>query len=388
MYNRGCEAIVRSTMSLLKQQELKSTYRLWSYDAKADAIAMQNDPIQVSDATDEDPSPLPMLRGLNRRGRLGQAVATLLRKTIPGMPDCVLSIGGDNFTLDYNALNWFVSMGVRVFPTGIPFVIWGASIGPFTEQPKVENRMRSFLKQVSLITVRESVSAEYLTSLGIGDNVVRVWDPAFALEPRAYNGPETEFLKTGDTVGFNISGLVAKWYPQQNMDAMLNEAQAFVEKVIGDGMQVLLIPHVYRVNGDIGENDVAILEILKNKITKYPNRVVLLPGQLTARELKWCIAQCRFFIGARTHATIAAISSGVPTIALAYSQKARGIWRDVFGHEDYLLLIKQFSRQTLEEKYRLMLRNESEIRHDLANKRPLMIRNAEKNAEALGFLLQ
>ena len=41
--------------------------------------------------------------------------------------------------------------------------------------------------------------------------------------------------------------------------------------------------------------------------------------------IKGYISRCELFIGARTHATIAAYSTGVPTLVLGYSVKARGI---------------------------------------------------------------
>jgi colanic acid/amylovoran biosynthesis protein len=44
-----------------------------------------------------------------------------------------------------------------------------------------------------------------------------------------------------------------------------------------------------------------------------------------------------FFAGARTHATLASISTYVPTLSFAYSLKAVGINRDIFGHESYCL---------------------------------------------------
>ena len=55
-------------------------------------------------------------------------------------------------------------------------------------------------------------------------------------------------------------------------------------------------------------------------------------------ELKGYIARCRFFVGARTHATIAAYSSCVPTLVLGYSVKSRGIARDLFGNEENYVL--------------------------------------------------
>ena len=45
------------------------------------------------------------------------------------------------------------------------------------------------------------------------------------------------------------------------------------------------------------------------------------------------IARMRLFVGARTHATIAAYSSAVPTLTIGYSVKARGIARDLYGGE-------------------------------------------------------
>lgn len=58
--------------------------------------------------------------------------------------------------------------------------------------------------------------------------------------------------------------------------------------------------------------------------------------------MKYIISQCGFFVGARTHATIAAYSTGVPTLVVGYSVKARGIARDLFGTEDgYVLPVQQ-----------------------------------------------
>src|SRR3546814_7153574 len=59
--------------------------------------------------------------------------------------------------------------------------------------------------------------------------------------------------------------------------------------------------------------------------------VTIMPSTFNASQIKGVIANLRFFIGARTHATIAGMSSTVPTISISYSIKARGINRDLFG---------------------------------------------------------
>ena len=55
---------------------------------------------------------------------------------------------------------------------------------------------------------------------------------------------------------------------------------------------------------------------------------------MDCRRLKGIIAGCSFFVGSRTHATIAAYSSCVPTLVLGYSVKSRGIARDLLGTEE------------------------------------------------------
>ena len=57
------------------------------------------------------------------------------------------------------------------------------------------------------------------------------------------------------------------------------------------------------------------------------------------RQQKYIISQCAYFIGASTPSTIAAYSTGVPTLVVGYSVKAKGIAKDLFGTYDNLSLI-------------------------------------------------
>ena len=62
-------------------------------------------------------------------------------------------------------------------------------------------------------------------------------------------------------------------------------------------------------------------------------RVVLL-DDMGCTDIKGYIARCKFVITARTHASIAAYSTCVPTLVLGYSVKSKGIARDLFGTEE------------------------------------------------------
>ncbi|MDO5124498.1 MAG: polysaccharide pyruvyl transferase family protein, partial [Eubacteriales bacterium] len=86
-------------------------------------------------------------------------------------------------------------------------------------------------------------------------------------------------------------------------------------------------------------NDLKPLESLFS-IYKDSGRVVLIKDH-NCEELKGYISRCRFFVGARTHATIAAYSTCVPTLVVGYSIKSKGIAKDLFGtFEKYVVPVQ------------------------------------------------
>ncbi|MBR5116894.1 MAG: polysaccharide pyruvyl transferase family protein, partial [Lachnospiraceae bacterium] len=90
-----------------------------------------------------------------------------------------------------------------------------------------------------------------------------------------------------------------------------------------------------------------------------------------APVLKREIAGCQFFIGARTHATIAAYSSLVPTLVVGYSVKSRGIARDLFGGEQGLVLpVQELTGAGLIRAFEDLRAREGGLRAILAEKIP------------------
>jgi polysaccharide pyruvyl transferase WcaK-like protein len=247
--------------------------------------------------------------------------------------------------------------------------------------------MAGFFRRVDLITVRETLSVRYLQGLGVSENVAQALDPAFAMESEPCGGPGAHFVASCDAVGLNLSALIAKWRAGGELQPLLEEGARFAEAVTSQGLGVLLVPHVTAENRSLLEDDEAVLQMLLARVRERNDQVVLLDGNLRSAQIKWVISQCRFFIGARTHSTIASISSGVPTISIAYSRKARGMNQDVFGHQDYVLETPQLSCETLLVKLRLLQQNEQSIRMFLRHKQPDMIEGARRNVRALAELL-
>lgn len=106
-----------------------------------------------------------------------------------------------------------------------------------------------------------------------------------------------------------------------------------------------------------------------------------MPPLLNACQLKHVLAHCRFFIGARTHATIAALSTGVPTLSISYSIKARGINLDLFGHEKYVLPVSSLCADTLETGFLHLRNDEDDIRRALSKAIPEWKEKARRSAQ-------
>lgn len=214
---------------------------------------------------------------------------------------------------------------------GVPTILWAASVGPFTKVPHVEKAMLEHLKKYTAITVRETVSYEYLKGSGL-ENVDLVSDPAFNLEKEI--NVTFPFDQEDSVLGFNVSPLIRKWRKSESDKALMDaEIVSFLKGVLKKtNYSILLIPHVDDLGGSSKNSDHAYMMELLENMEGLDKRIKLLPKTYNAAQLKHVISQCRFFIGARTHSTIATLSMGVPTILIGYSVKATGINQDLFGH--------------------------------------------------------
>ena len=147
-------------------------------------------------------------------------------------------------------------------------------------------------------------------------------------------------------------------------------------------MKILLIPHVvWRSNDD--------RVVLRDLYERYAQtESVYLVEDCNCEKLKGYISKCRFFVGARTHSTIAAYSSCIPTIVVGYSVKAKGIAKDLFGTtDDYVVPVQTLEKDdTLADAFEWLLDNETQIRAHLCKIMPEYKRKMESALEALSKL--
>ena len=131
-------------------------------------------------------------------------------------------------------------------------------------------------------------------------------------------------------------------------------------------MSVALIPHVVWDSND----DRLPLRRLFDAFSET-GRVVMVEDA-GAEVLKGYISRCRFLVAARTHASIAGYSTGVPTLVLGYSVKSRGLARDMFGSEkNFVLPIGELREEKgLMTAFRWMLNHEDCVRNHYVHNLP------------------
>lgn len=350
--NHGCEAIVRATAGLLG-----GGITLLSQHPSQD---LQYGVDQVCHVAEDTDTPL-------RRGSVKWFLSSLETKLTgrydrhflytkaklyahAGRGDVFVSIGGDNYC--YPGTENLAAINRNLRKKGVKTVLWGCSVEPkLLDDPVVAADLAGF----DLITARETISYEALRA--VNPNTRLVADPAFTLKREDL--PLPDGWAEGKMVGINASPLILQSGDGQLvMEAYRNLIRRILDTT---DLNVVLVPHVVWKDND----DRRVLMLLFEEFRRT-GRVLLL-GDHNCMELKGYIARCRMFIGARTHATIAAYSNCVPTLVLGYSVKSRGIARDLFGSEEHYVIPVQGIRDpnALANGFDWLLAHENEIRSHL-----------------------
>ena len=369
--NRGCEAIVRSSVALIKEKIPNAYICLASKNPKSDTIIPFLDSIIEDRRHTIKKYSIPWfisvfnIKVLKSEHYAFQKIHVDIIEQIPNF-DLFLSIGGDNYC--YGEQPGIYEIDRCIKKAGKKLVLWGASIGnEDLSKAKIED-----LKLMDLILTRETLTFNLLKKQNI-KNVKLVADIAFLMEKEEL--PLPMGWQEDNTIGFNFSPLV--WNKNKNSkEAALNLVQYIIDTT---SMTIAFTPHVIELNND----DYLCLLDFYNKF-KGTNRVLLLPNNLNAIQYKGYISRMRFFIGARTHATIAAYSSLIPTIVLGYSVKSKGIAKDIFGEEKLVLGLNELSNSDkLIKKFEELMAEEDTIKTVLKNKIPAIKKMANKAADFL-----
>ncbi|MBN9647088.1 polysaccharide pyruvyl transferase family protein [Terrisporobacter glycolicus] len=372
--NRGCEAIVRSGVRVIKNKIPNSNIYLNSFRPDTDKhLDFVNEVYDGSNLEIKKYS-IPWFISCFKI-KLFKDESYAFRKRHNNIikyidnNDIILSIGGDAYCYGEQPAYYEIDRVVK--SKGKKLVLWGCSIG---EEDLTSDKIED-LKNFDLILARESITYNTLKSKGL-NNTKLCADGAFTMEKEELELPKG--WAVNNTIGINFSPLVLK-RNSRSEQSIKDLIQYILEKT---DMTICLTTHVT----EKGNSDYEVLLKYHNEF-KSSKRVIILPDNLNAVQYKGYIGRMRFFIGARTHATIAAYSNCVPTMVLGYSVKSKGIANDIFGEEKLVLGIDEISDSNiLKSKFNEMFTEEKEIKEMLEKSIPKIKRMSYKAGEYLAEL--
>lgn len=316
--NHGCEAIVRSTVNLFNEP-----LKLYSYDKNADLAYHLDDIIEIEQDDEielKKASVAWIVAAISHKIHHDDYMFTIKSRNNffndVNKGDVYLSIGGDNYCYKGQDKLSYYNRGIH--QRGGKTVLWGCSIQP----DMVSQKIKEDLALYNIIVAREPVSYNFLKT--INSNTIYACDPAFTLNKQNVVLSNNDIL--GQTVGINISPLIERRERKKGItySNYVNLINYITSKT---AYNVALIPHVIQEKND----DRLLLNKLYNDPSIINKKRIFMVDDCNCMQLKDIISRLRLFIGARTHASIAAYSTFVPTLVVGYSSKAVGIARDLFG---------------------------------------------------------
>lgn len=248
-------------------------------------------------------------------------------RTIKHLPDTMKSLQiikscdfivdltqGDSFSDIYGQNRFYRWTGAKalVEKTGIPLVLGPQTYGPFFDD-KVKKFAKSIIESAAMVIARDEESKEYVESF-CSKSVLSTTDLAFMLPyKKADIGVQSKIR-----IGINPSGLLCRnKTDDSSFDSKLKtDYEKYMNHIIGwlKKQQCYEIHMISHVGNEAIESMGGIDGVIYHQECATPI------------EVKSLISSMDIFVGARMHATIGAVSSGVATIPVAYSRKFSGLY--------------------------------------------------------------
>lgn len=388
VYNYGCEGIIRGTEAIIRKEYPDANIVYASRRPSDDQERLKGSKVHI----------------IERSGLSRYSVKNICRKSLSAVgiawspmvdslallknTDAVLLIGGDLYTLHpgggYSpSLPKFGDAAQR---RGVPYVLWGASVGPFSDNPRAEKAFTKHLKGLSLITARESVTVDYLRTLGVCNNVIPCADPAYVVASEIRKNHTHQ--RNGLTIGINLSPISVIYAGNSLQESIHTQARTIQGLIKALNARIILIPHVV-CDFNEGDDDLRYLQRVKGAIApEYQDAIILLDSDAGFVGIKKELVKCDLVIAARMHCAISALAANVPTIMVSYSRKAVGMCEYVYNNSDWVVPMDEFLPDSLPRKVSRLIGQIEAVRDYLAKRIPEIQDAAFHPAKSLKDVLE
>lgn len=389
LYNFGCEAIVRGTVSIIRSIAPESKIVYFSRQARQDLLVINDLDIEVKQVQTKTGIFSRIINLCFRLIGLRWQIPFDDYELICKNSDVIISIGGDIYTIPrltiqsstYISRNRLVQFGEYAIRHGKKLVIWGASIGPYGIHSKNIDYYLTHFKKVDQIFCRESRSIHYLEKYDCKKNVSQFPDPAFFVEDRTISSLET----MTECIAVNLSKISFDEYlGGTTTENLHNIVEVFCNIVDSTGKKIIFIPHVV-TEKESSDNDLLFLQEIFDIIpNEYRRSISIYDGKKDFLSVKKVLRCCEMVIAARMHCAINALREGVPTILLSYSEKSLGMAEYIYGTNQWVIGMDELENRLQPLVTEMLLQRN--LLSEAIKKRIKEILNFEDSAEALAVL--
>lgn len=378
VYNRGSEALVRGISSICKKDECIITLVSSEKNFGKDTVNIESiDVYQKKESYNGKSVKWFFSKLFGKIGLKGIAYSIRYKDLYKAAKkqDIIIIVGADNYDITYNLQGSLNILNTQLRKrTNAKIILYDCSI----DKRDITDTLKKDFANFDYVTVRESITKENVEKIIDRSKMFYFPDPAFVMKPQQIE--LNEIFEKRKVVGINVSNLITKEEYGSQKEKIINAYHKLIKYILENtDMGIVLVPHV------MNNADLSALKILYKEY-EDDERVILIDDEsLNARQLKYLISKCELYVGARTHSTIAAYSSCVPTLVLGYSVKSKGIAKDLFGtDEKYVLPVATLDNdEYLVNGFKWLLENKVEIKERLNKIMPDYIKKAESTYELI-----
>ena len=314
--------------------------------------------------------------------------------------DAILDVSaGDSFTDLYGQPRFqtIVLPKLIALEAGRPLVLLPQTSGPVQSEQSRETASR-IVRRATMAWARDTDGFIALKEL-LGNQFDPLRhrcgvDMAFALPtimPGNLPADQTNWFSPAErnqreVIGFNISGLiynqpesaVKQFGLQANYRDLVNTFLNWLLETTN--VRIVLIPHVMAPTGNPESDYDACRQVVSQLAAEFRDRVAICSPDYSPSELKWVIAQTKWFAGTRMHSTIAALSSGVPTASVSYSLKTRGVYESC-GHDHQVFELRHLGNDQILHSLQESFLRRNEDRQLLSTRIPAVVQRARQQLD-------
>lgn len=275
---------------------------------------------------------------------------------------------------------------------GKPVYTLPQTLGPLRR--RWERRLaKAVLSKMRIVLVRDPISLALWQSWDIRrTECFLLPDLAFAFDTMHASTRRPGGAGSLRTCGMDAEGpLLGLTVVQWGAQSREFSRQAVYEGAVADATQSFLISHggqaflFTQVQGPTRWEDDRIPACrIKARLGDLGNRVVLVDWIHSPRALKAAYGKMDLFLGTRLHSNIFALTEGVPTVAIAYQYKTRGIMQ-MLGLQHWVLDIEDLDPETLTRLLDEAWQNRDSTRAELRRVLPQIEAEASQAGALIGL---